>query len=583
MRKLFWLIAAFAGIFVFPAEIFPTIKSNNYSLIKKKIEFFSSLPANTQKAVNLFQSAFYRIRDYSPQLRQYFYAVDRLIVRSEFRKAIVFLNRLNTRYPNNLAVILYLADLHYLQGNFILSRKYYLQAYKLSEGAKSVSYFAVLTCIKSFDYKTAEDILNRIKDESDPLYWRLKAEMNIEKRSYNKAVQNLERVLSLEKQQNKQVLWRLGLLYKYLKRRSLAEKKFKQLADLGDKKGFVGLVDVYQEEGDLDKAVEVLKNARARFSDSFFSQRLAMLYIIQSKFAAAANILRDLIKQNPQDEASKVLLALAYNDTKISPGNIPIVYRNMLEDIAGRKASSYYYIFVVSTLLQKGIYSDYVNSLIDKIITSNNLDEDLLRVLGMFLVKQKQYSKAKILFNWVLNMDFSSVSTYFFLGVCNYYTDNKNLAEYFFKKTVSLSKNNAEAFNFLADIYLGRRDFKTAKNYVDKAINLDKKNGYFWDTLGWIYYQGKDYQKACQCLEKAMWFLSQKSKDDWAVREHLADAYYALGLKKKAYTEYFRALSIAPEKQRPVIEEKINILVKYSPGLGNPGPKVLLKSRHNGK
>ncbi len=79
---------------------------------------------------------------------------------------------------------------------------------------------------------------------------------------------------------------------------------------------------------------------------------------------------------------------------------------------------------------------------------------------------------------------------------------------------------------------------------LERAVELRPYDGYIIDSLGWALYRMGDMPKAVEYLEKAVLLQT----DDWAINDHLGDAYWAVGRKYEAKFQWRHALSLKPDE-----------------------------------
>ena len=96
------------------------------------------------------------------------------------------------------------------------------------------------------------------------------------------------------------------------------------------------------------------------------------------------------------------------------------------------------------------------------------------------------------------------------------------------------------------------------------ALKQRPNDGYIIDSVGWVYFKMGQIDKAVAYLEKAAYLQTS----DWAINDHLGDAYWVSGRKNEARYQWQHSLTLNPsERQAQTIKKKIN--GQYDEVVGN--------------
>lgn len=94
-----------------------------------------------------------------------------------------------------------------------------------------------------------------------------------------------------------------------------AIRGYKSLADKGDIEGYLNLGIIFKDLGDYDRAIFILKKAKARFSEDFrVKSLLGRLYYLNRKTDEGIPVLEKLLKINPDDVEAQINLGSCYED-----------------------------------------------------------------------------------------------------------------------------------------------------------------------------------------------------------------------------------------------------------------------------
>ncbi len=118
-----------------------------------------------------------------------------------------------------------------------------------------------------------------------------------------------------------------------------------------------------------------------------------------------------------------------------------------------------------------------------KEVTPNHL----YRTFGVLYMKLKDNKKAIEYFKKELNQNFSSLESYYSLGLINFNAGNLVTAKKYFNKTIKIDPDNFLGYFGTAKVYEKKNQLKTAISFYQKAISLKPNYAYSHYLLGSIY------------------------------------------------------------------------------------------------
>ena len=149
---------------------------------------------------------------------------------------------------------------------------------------------------------------------------------------------------------------------------------------------------------------------------------------------------------------------------------------------------------------------------------------------------------------------------YFQLGSAYERVQNFKEAEVYFRKSLAMSPDFAEALNYLGYMWADRgENLQEAREMIEKALKLEPKNAAFLDSLGWVLYKLDKPQDALRYIQKA---IDNNDEPDATLYEHLGDVYSALHKTDQARQAFQKAYSIEPNEQ---IQRKLNAAAGAAP------------------
>ncbi len=128
-------------------------------------------------------------------------------------------------------------------------------------------------------------------------------------------------------------------------------------------------------------------------------------------------------------------------------------------------------------------------------------------ILGYIYIITKRYKLAEFEFNKLIKEGAQSPQIFASLGyICFVQNDIKESIQYF-KKSLKIDENYANAINSLGYVYAEKGiDLVEAIILCKKAVNLKPESPAYLDSLGWAYYKNKQYSEARSYLRKALEF-----------------------------------------------------------------------------
>ncbi len=129
-------------------------------------------------------------------------------------------------------------------------------------------------------------------------------------------------------------------------------------------------------------------------------------------------------------------------------------------------------------------------------------------------------------------------------------------AEEYFKQTISLNPDNANALNYLGYMLIDRGvRIEEAISYIKRALQIDRDNGAYLDSLGWGYFKLNKLDLAEDNLRMAL----QRLEDNAVVHDHMGYLYFKLGKFRDAIQHWEIALKSKSNEIDPqYIQKKID-------------------------
>ncbi|HIP88302.1 MAG TPA: tetratricopeptide repeat protein, partial [Anaerolineales bacterium] len=137
-------------------------------------------------------------------------------------------------------------------------------------------------------------------------------------------------------------------------------------------------------------------------------------------------------------------------------------------------------------------------------------------------------------------------------------------------QSLSLDPEFEQTWLIVGDIRVGEGDLEGAVEAYRTALEIKPRQPRVWSALGRVYLQLGRSAEAADALRQSL-ELAPNARDAWETHRLLAIAYYQMGYLDQALSEAQTALTLAPEDQRPLVEDLIRQLQQALPsGSGSP-------------
>jgi len=150
----------------------------------------------------------------------------------------------------------------------------------------------------------------------------------------------------------------------------------------------------------------------------------------------------------------------------------------------------------------------------------------------------------------------------FYFQVGTAYERHKDFkqAEFYFRESLKLAPDFAEALNYLGYMWAERgENLSEARVMIAKALKLEPENAAFLDSMAWVLFK---LNQPAEALEYQLKALKYQKEPDATLHDHLGDIYAALKQHDKARDQWKHALTIEPSE---AIQQKLKAASQPSP------------------
>ncbi len=285
-------------------------------------------------------------------------------------------------------------------------------------------------------------------------------------------------------------------------------------------------------------------------------ENLVRIYLTRNDHAKAAEQLELLLRRNPTNPQIYYLLgSVKFEDKK--PKEAEELFRKAL--LLNPKLEPVYYDLAASQINQ--------NRPVEALATLDKArDQFKPRFIAEFYTALA-YSRMKDYTNAIRHMTAAEVVAsvnetnrlnhlfYFQLGATYERTKQMGEAEKYFRKSLEMAPDFAEALNYLGYMWAERNvNLDEARQLLERAVKAETKNGAYLDSLGWVYYKLGRLQDALRLIQEAIRYTEEP---DGTLYDHLGDIYNALNQPEKAREAWRKALTLESIDDKAPIRRKL--------------------------
>ena len=427
--------------------------------------------------------------------------------KNEADKAISIFRRVVVLDPEDMESALHLAVLYGSRRNYNAARKS-LKGLMDSDrdSAASALYYVGVMALSAGDLDDAESIFLETRKyglESDGLYLNLGA---------------------IKDRQNN---------------RDKAEQYYLKALELnpGNLAAMENLTQLYIKSGREKEALGLLQEMeKSRPGDMDIMKRKALLLLSVKDFSGAADILKEVIRQAPDETTLRYYLGLAYEES----GKYDEAVTEYRKLIAAEPGNVKPYLNLGYLYTEMELYSEAIEVYRSLIEVSEPMAEYYVYLGRVYILSGDEKAAEKVLKEGLKKFD-DSDELHFNMAVLYEKQDRFDDMVTHLKRAIELNPGHADAMNFLGYSYAEKgTNLDEALRLIKSSLALKPDNGYITDSLGWTYYMMGKYDKALSALKEA----TRMVDSDPVIFEHLGDAYKASSNNKEAIKAWKRSLEV---------------------------------------
>ena len=389
----------------------------------------------------------------------------------------------------------------------------------------------------------------------------------LEKKSYEKAEENLKRAIKLSPYFLSPYK-ELGELYLKMGKLKEAAKIYEKLLKFNPHsiEAMEKLLNIYIRLKETKKAEKILEKMNRVLGPHLeINKKLALIYMENGEYEKAEKLLRRILKENPEDDYARYYLsAVLIEENKTQEAIDEILKISPASPIFDTSRAT-----LISILYRAGKRDEAKKLLVLSLKRKPN-STILLKILADFYMDEKDYRNALKAIDRVLKLDPKDLDALYKKGLILEKTGKRKEALKVMRDILKVDPDNPDALNFIGYCYAEEgKSLEEAKEMIEKALKQRPNDGYILDSMGWVYYKMGKYKEAYKWLKKAL----EKKPSDPVINEHMGDILVKMGRDREALDFYRISEKLfrerGEEKEAKRVEEKMEKLTGKSLEINN--------------
>ena len=407
------------------------------------------------------------------------------------------------------------------------------------------------------DYEKARLVLEKLTELNPDSYagFYYLAKLYQEMRLSDKAAGAFEKALALN--WSPMLAHEAAELYEQVKRYPEAIAIYERILveDPSDERARSFLANVYFRQGEMDKALAEMEKLRD-ISATPDKVELAICRILldAGKRDEAVTRLKAMLKKDPQSDAARALLILAY----YQQGD-RVATKKLLKQVRPTSPAYEESVIMLARILQEEKdFSGAEKGLRQAMADKQHRRLNFYVALAMLFAGQDKIDKAHGVFTQAFTDFPDNVEVHYEYALFLHKLDDTAGAMHQMEELLKREPKHARALNYVGYTWAEEgRNLEEAKAYIEQAVALLPKDGFVRDSMGWVHYQLGDFPAAVRELELAVTL----SPDDPTIYEHLGDAYLKNNDRPGARKAYEKSFELHEEEdKKDAVRRKLEAL-----------------------
>ena len=477
-----------------------------------------------------------------------------LIKMDRKKEAIEWLNNIVKRDPDDIENRLLLAKLYAGMADFDKAIATYNEILKINEDQQTLLMLGSLYAhIKQYD--KAQEYLERLLALNPDSYMghyylaRLYRELHL----YSKALASYEKALAIN--WSSRLAYEVAELDEQQGRLEDAVALYRRIVEENesDEAARSRLINVYLRMDKVEFALQQLQEMKDVATDPrMVDFTISRLLIAKERYDEAITLLQSIIAADPDQQAARYLLALAYNqkgEERKAVGLLKAIpsTADVYEDAI---------LLLVRITRSENDIGGAIRILEDILAEAKPGKMSFYIVLASLYRENGQEEKGREIFDQAVTFFPDSDELLFEYGLYLEQSGDQAGAMEKMQQALKLEPRNAAALNYVGYTWADKGiNLEQALKYIEQAVALEPEDGFIRDSLGWVYFRMGNIDQAIEELERAVELVD----DDPVIHEHLGDVYRQAGNSAQARIHYEKALTLQKDNDK---KEEIRLKIE---------------------
>ena len=360
--------------------------------------------------------------------------------------------------------------------------------------------------------------------------------------------------LSRFQPENYRILQEIAKLYAQTDRKESAKealvKSLKVEHDATNMLAYLGLAQLYVEESKFDSARDVLTTGLAQEPENLMVLReLMSVSVRRDSLLNALVYAKEISRLTPLDFQAKRREAILYFGCD-SLAQADSVLSVIIDRGEGTSQDHHYRGRIA---LARHDLSDAAKHFAVVTRLADSLSQSWLDLAFVFRSRKEPAKEIQTIQTGLNHMrdDSSSIRLLFALGAAYDQNGDVELAVKTLEEIIAKHPNHDQALNYLGYMFADRGErLDYAQQLIERALEISPDNAAYVDSYGWVLFRKRDLQNAITHLKRAV----DLTKDP-TIFDHLGDVYQAQGDTTSARHFWQKALEMSPDNL--AIQKKI--------------------------
>lgn len=345
--------------------------------------------------------------------------------------------------------------------------------------------------------------------------------------------------------------YRLAGLYSVTSRQELTVDIYEKLLEDFPKKSelYFDLVELYAAQGEVDKALETLKEIETVFG---MTESIAVFrFNLLNQSGRQEEAMASLEDYNKEYSSPYVLTTLADYQMNMYNDSTALAYYNEALDLVPDYAPAL--LGKAETLRITRKYEEYFD-ILDRFV---DVEESPVTAKTDYLMAIVQRTDPKFLRSFMPQMDgvmdkvvrmHPQDSTVLQLaGVYYWSTDRRDMSKDFFRRNVELNPKNIQATADFVEFLMYAEDWQALSDEGRKAFERFPQETSFLEMASVGDYNMQEYDKVLEVCDKVLEVAPEDSSKTLRAWSTIGDIWHQKGDSKKSFKAYDKALKINPD------------------------------------